>query len=83
MPTIFIFFGLRFMFYSDDHEPIHVHVVKGKGKIKEKAKFQILPEVVLIENKGLSISELKVAEGLIEENKQIIIDSWNRFFGKK
>lgn len=27
MPTIFIFFGFRFMFYSNDHEPIHVHVI--------------------------------------------------------
>jgi hypothetical protein len=71
------------MFYSDDHEPIHVHVVKGKGRIKEKAKFQVVPEVVLIENKGLSVSELKVAEGLIEENKRIIIDRWNKFFGTK
>ena len=40
MPTIFIFFGLRFMFFSNDHEPIHVHVVKGKGKIKEFAIYQ-------------------------------------------
>jgi hypothetical protein len=39
MPTVFIFFGLRFMFYSDDHEPIHIHVVKGKGRIKEKAYY--------------------------------------------
>ncbi|GHT39184.1 hypothetical protein AGMMS49965_04520 [Bacteroidia bacterium] len=83
MPTIFIFFGLRFMFYSDDHEPIHIHVVKGKGRIKEKAKFQVVPEVVLIENNGLSVSELKVAEGLIEENKQIIVDRWNKFFSAK
>ena len=29
MPTLFTLFGLRFMFYSNDHEPIHVHVVKG------------------------------------------------------
>ena len=35
MPLLFTFFGLRFMFYSNDHEPIHVHVVKGKGKIKK------------------------------------------------
>ena len=26
MPTIFIFFGFRFMFYSNDHEPIHAHI---------------------------------------------------------
>ena len=29
MPQLFTLFGLRFMFYSNDHEPIHVHVVKG------------------------------------------------------
>ena len=34
MPTIFILFGFRFMFYANDHEPIHVHVVKGDtGKV--------------------------------------------------
>ncbi len=26
MPTVFYIKGYRFMFYSDDHEPIHVHV---------------------------------------------------------
>ncbi|MDR3235887.1 MAG: DUF4160 domain-containing protein [Prevotellaceae bacterium] len=33
MSTIFIFFGLRFLFYSNDHEPIHVHVTKGHGAV--------------------------------------------------
>ena len=43
MPLLFIFFGLRFQFYSNDHEPIHVHVVAGKGKTARKAKFNVLP----------------------------------------
>ena len=29
MPTLFTVFGFRFMFYSNDHEPIHIHVLKG------------------------------------------------------
>ncbi len=31
MPTLSIpfGFGFRFMFYANDHEPIHVHVVRG------------------------------------------------------
>ena len=33
MPTIFSFFGLRFVFFSNDHEPVHVHVIKGKSAI--------------------------------------------------
>ena len=83
MPTVFIFFGLRFMFYSNDHEPVHVHVVKGKKKVKEYAIYQVVPNIVLLENKGLKPNELKMAEMVIEENKEIIIANWNNFFGKK
>ena len=39
MPTIFIVLGFRFMFYSNDHEPIHVHVTKGGAN----EKFSISP----------------------------------------
>lgn len=83
MPTLFIFFGLRFMFYSNEHEPIHIHVIKGKGKIKEWAIYQIAPQITLVENNGLKSNELKMAEMVIEENRQIIIDSWDRFFNDK
>jgi len=82
MPTLFSFFGLRFMFFSNDHEPIHVHVVKGKGSIKEYAIFQVAPEIGLIENNGLSKQELRLAEMVIEENSDTIQDRWKSFFGK-
>ena len=50
MPEIFRMFGMRFFFYSREHEPIHVHVKNADGK----AKFDILPEgIVLVENKGI------------------------------
>jgi hypothetical protein len=48
MPTLFYFFGLRFFFYSNDHEPIHVHVSNSDGE----AKFKVSP-LKLIENRGL------------------------------
>ena len=83
MPTIFAFFGLRFMFYSNDHEPIHVHVVRGKGEIKEKAVYQVIPEIKLLKNDGLSKHELRLAEAIIEENSAIIQENWNNFFSKK
>jgi hypothetical protein len=66
-----------------DHEPVHIHVVKGKGKVKEYAIYQVVPDIVLLENKGLKSNELKMAEMVIEENKEIIIENWNLFFGKK
>jgi hypothetical protein len=80
MPTLFILFGLRFFFYSNDHEPIHVHVSGGKGKGERQAKFQVIPTVELIENDGLKLQELRLAESVIEENKEIIIERWKEFF---
>ena len=73
MPTIF-----RFLFYANDHEPIHVHVVKGDIC----AKFTLFPEVELVENKGLKPAELKLVESVIEENKEIIAEHWNKFFNR-
>lgn len=63
------------MFYSNDHEPIHVHVAKGGVQ----AKFSIMP-VRLVKNDGLTKSELKLAEAIIEENEELIKEHWERFF---
>ena len=79
MPTLLILFGLRFYFYSNDHEPFHIHVESSDGM----AKFGIENgEVLLIKNEGLKIKDLKLAESIIEENKEIFEKEWNRFFGK-
>jgi len=67
------------MFYSNDHEPIHVHVVKGSAE----ARFQVQPEVTLMDNCGLKPAELKLAESIVEENKEIIAARWNEFFKNK
>lgn len=75
MPTIFEIFGLRFFFYSDDHEPIHVHVVKGD----DDAKIQIEPEVKLVYNHGLKAKDLKRALELAEMYKEDIVDVWNKY----
>ena len=79
MPTLFIVFGFRFMFYSNDHEPILVHVIKGKAE----ARFQVFPEVALLDSKGLKPAELKLAESLVEENQEMIIERWKSFFANK
>ena len=78
MPTLFTVFGFRFLFYSNDHEPIHVHVIKGNSE----ARFQVQPDVKLLDNKGLKPAELKLAESLVEENKEMIVECWNVFFAK-
>jgi len=77
MPTIFSFFGMRFHFFSKEHLPIHIHVVKDNTS----AKWVLEPQICLIENKGMKSQELKLAESIIEENKDIIVANWKHYFG--
>ena len=80
MPEILRMFGLRFFFYSREHEPIHVHVKNADGK----AKFDIHPEgIVLVNNDGIKAKDIKAAEMVLEENKELAIAKWNEYFGGK
>jgi Domain of unknown function (DUF4160) len=72
MPTLFIVFGLRFFFYSNEHLPIHIHVRNSDGE----AKFEVEP-LKLISNKGMKQKDIKLAESIIEENKELLIQKWN------
>ena len=76
MPTIFIIFGFVFKFFSNDHEPIHVHVIKDD----REAKNNVVPTVSQVYNHGFKKHELSMIEGIIEENASVIIDRWHEFF---
>ena len=72
MPIVFQKDGYKFFFYSNDHEPIHIHVRKGGGE----AVFNVETEVELRESQGLKIKELSKAQELAEENKSVILQKW-------
>lgn len=72
MPTIFEILGLRFFFFSNEHEPIHVHVVKGE----DNAKIAIVPTIQVVYNHGLKARDLRRAVMLAEEYKDDIIEKW-------
>ena len=77
MPTLFIIFGFRFMFYSNDHTPIHIHVIKDGCE----AKYNVLP-VELVLNHGFKRHDLSLIESIVLENKEIIIERWRSYFNK-
>ena len=85
MPKIFEYFGFIFYFYSNEHEPIHVHVQPGG---KESIFDLIMMNGELLE---VRVREKKSAEPLPEKDKRIaeefirkyhknIIDKWVKFF---
>ena len=85
MPKIFEYFGFIFYFYSNEHEPIHVHVIHGA---KESIFDLIMMNGQLVE---LHVREKKGVEPLSEKDKRTagefirkyhknIIDKWVKFF---
>ena len=78
MPKIFEKDGYLFFFYSNDHEPIHVHVRKGNGE----AVFLVQDEIMLRESEGLKVAELAKAESFAEEHRELIIRSWHEHFDR-
>jgi len=80
LPTLLKIFGLRFFFYSAEHEPVHIHVENADGM----AKFDIQDgNVSLTSNDGLKPKDLKLAESIVEENKTIFEHEWIKYFGKE
>ena len=85
MPKIFEYFGFVFYFYSNEHEPIHVHVthsccetifelVMSGGKLAEVRRRA---------KKGidmLSDKDAKTAERFILRYADNIIGKWIKFF---
>lgn len=85
MPKIFEYLGILIFFYSNEHEPIHVH---GKFEKSEcKAEFYIqdgkIIEIKIKPIKGLaplSGSKLKDFEVFLEQYGERIVQKWIDYF---
>ncbi len=77
MPTILRSGPYRFFFYAGDGaEPPHVHVERDDNI----AKFWLRP-VRLQESGGFTRVEIGRLQGIVEENLDTIVNSWEAFFG--
>ena len=76
MPTVLNLLGMKFYYWSREHEPVHIHVKKGDAE----ARFTIEPDIELIANMGLKPHELAIAEEVIKDNREYMIEHWKLFF---
>ncbi len=85
MPKIFEYLGILIFFYSNEHEPIHVHA--RKGEYESRAEFYIengeVIEIRVTNLKGtrpLKGKELKDFEIFLEIYAKQIVDKWIDYF---
>jgi hypothetical protein len=85
MPKIFEYLGILVFFYSNEHEPIHVHAKKGEYECK--AEFYIvngeIAEIKITNISGvlpLKGSDLKNFEVFLEKFATKIVEKWISYF---
>jgi hypothetical protein len=85
MPKIFEYLGVLIFFYSNEHEPIHVH--GNYNGLESKAEFYIIDgEIVEIKIKlvkgrrPLTGSNLKDFEVFLEKYADKIVEKWIDYF---
>ena len=76
MPTLLIIFEMRFFFYSDEHEPIHVHVYCN-GK---RVQIALVPNVEVVYNHGLKEQEINNAVEICQLYREEFIEEWLKRF---
>jgi hypothetical protein len=85
MPEIYEYFGLIFYFYSNEHDPIHVHVKKGdKETIFDLLIYNnVLTEIEIRKRRNkelLSPSDEKKAKDFIIFYADDIVKKWMQSF---
>jgi len=86
MPKIYEYMGIIFFFYSNEHEPIHIH---GKYQGKEtKATIHFLQgriNKIVLKDKGPGLDPAKRRdfEEFVHANCNDIVEKWIDHFVKK
>lgn len=85
MPKLYEYFGLIILFYSNEHEPIHVHC-KFQGKeskaelIFENGKFVEVKISAVSGKETIDSQNLKKFKKLVEIYRDDIVRKWVDFF---
>ena len=85
MPKLYEYFGLIILFYSKEHEPIHVHgkyqEMESKAEIIfENGKFKKVRIVKVRGKKPLDKKQEKKFKLLVENLRDDIVRKWVDFF---
>lgn len=77
MPTALIKNGMKFFFYSNEHQPRHMHISKGDNF----AKYDLENGVFLINY--FNKNETRIIVEILIENKTLFLEKWNEYFNQR
>jgi len=85
MPKLYEYLGIIFFFYSNEHEPIHVHARKGEYESKAEIILVegVIERIVISNVKGrkpLKGKDLKHLRIFLSEYAGEIVSKWIDYF---
>ena len=75
MPTILKVDGFRFFFFSDEHNPQHIHIEKADGYARIE-----LNTLRVTDSYNLNSKELKKLLTLVKQNQELLKGAWDEYF---
>ena len=80
MPTVLLQDGFLIRIYTNDHEPAHVHVIKGNGEVKiNLIGTEDHPTIVKVWN--MSNKDVAKAHALVMEHQAQLVEVWEEIHG--
>jgi hypothetical protein len=85
MPKLYEYFGLIILFYSNEHEPIHVHGLYGEMESRAELVLQNgkLVRIRFVSVKGrkpLRLRQMRDFRKIVEEYQDDIVRKWVEVF---
>lgn len=77
MPTVLRVNGFRFFFFSDEHNPVHIHVEKADGYMRVELETLRVTDSLRFTKKD----EKKII-AIIKEHQNELIGAWNEYFNQ-
>ena len=77
MPTVLKINGFRFFFFSNEHEPKHIHIEKGDMYARIE-----LGTLKVTDSYNVNSKDLKKIIEIIEKNEDKLKGAWNEYFAK-
>lgn len=79
MPTILRVKGYRFIIFTNDHPPAHVHVQQAEGG----AKITLQPLIEVVEHYQLNQRQLREILDIVEQNLDFLLEKWQEIQGNE
>lgn len=78
MPLILLINHIRFYFFSNEHEPIHIHVTHAGRSCRVEIGTHKVTQI-----KGFNEREINKVIKLVKEHEDIFIQKWEEYFERE